>query len=216
MQCNKVDLLAFHDDELPQAEKQEVQLHLNSCQSCQQELGSIDSTMALLGQFWSRERASCPSTEKLVEYHERSLGTQPTEAVHEHLEDCPDCTRLVELLDHLGEGPTVEDLNEAHQPLPPRVQVALEEVRRESLSSRLKKTLETVVAGGKEHLKNAPGVVSHMVDDLLAPREPDASPSLAAPKNAAEVKPREEDGETGRTADGETGETRRRGDKGKG
>jgi len=193
MQCDEVDLIAFHDNELSPTEKQEIQLHLNSCQSCQKELGSIDATMALLGQYWSSGHASCPSTEKIVGYHDGVLGSEPTEAIREHLDDCSDCKRLVELLNHLGEGPALEELDEARQPLPPRVRVALDAARRESLASRLKKTLETVVKDGKERLEKTPGVVSQMVDDLMASREPDAAQSLAAPKNATEVKSKDEE-----------------------
>jgi hypothetical protein len=207
MHCNEVDLIAFHDNELSPTEKQEIQLHLNSCQSCQKELGSIHATMALLGQFWSSGHGSCPSTEKIVGYHEGVLDTEPTETIHEHLEDCSDCKRLIELLNHLDDGPALGELDEAAQPLPPRVRMALDEARRESLASRLKKTLETVVRDGKERLEKAPGAVSQMVDDLMAPREPDAAPSLAAPKNATEVKSKDEE-----KADKETG---RAGEKGK-
>jgi len=201
MQCNEVDLIAFHDNELSPAEKQEVQLHLDSCQSCQKELASIDSTMVLLGQFWSSEHANCPSTEKIIGYHEGALDTQPSAAIREHLDDCSDCKRLVELLNHLGAGPAFEELDEAREPLPPRVRVALDAARRESLASRLKKTLETVVKDGKERLEKTPGVVSQMVDDLMASREPDAAQSLAAPKNATEVKSNDEDAENGREGD---------------
>jgi len=213
MQCDEVDLIAFRNDELSPTEKQEAQAHLNSCQPCQKELGSIDATMALLGQFWSREHASCPSTEKLIGYHEGVLDTQPSETIREHLDDCSDCKQLVELLNHLGEGPGFEELDEALQLLPPRVRVALDEARREPLATRLKKTLETVVTEGKEHLKKAPGVVTQMVDDLMAAREPDATPNLAAPKNAAEIKSKEGERERGRAEDGENGSA---GDKEKG
>ena len=197
MQCEEADLIAFHDNELLPAEKEEVQLHLNGCQSCQQELGSVDSTMALLGQFWRSEHASCPTTEKLVGYHEGALDTQPSKAIREHLEDCSDCKRLVELLNDPSDAPSFGDFDNQREPLPPRVQVALDEARRDSLAARLRKTLETVVTEGKEHLKKAPGVVSQMVDDLMTARGPDAAPGLAAPKNAAEVSSGEGEGEKG-------------------
>jgi hypothetical protein len=209
MLCDEADLIALHDNELLAAEKQEVQLHVNSCESCQKELGSIDSTMALLGQYWNSEQANCPATEKLIGYHEGTLDPQPKDAISEHLDDCSDCKRLVELLADLGDAPSFEELDDQREPLPPRVRVALDEVRRDSLAARLKKTLETVLTEGKEQLKKAPGVVSQMVDDLMSPREPDAAPSLAAPKNAAEVKE-----ESGGSGDAESGKEEDKGTRG--
>jgi len=211
MLCNEADLIAFRDNELSATEKQEVQLHVHGCQSCQKELGSIDATMALLGRYWSSAQAACPATEKLIGFHEGALDTQPNETIREHLDDCSDCKRLVELLNDLGDESSFEELGHQREPLPPRVQVALDEVRRESLTARLKKSLETVVTEGKEHLKKAPGIVSQMVDDLVAPRDPDAMPGFAAPKNATEVKEEKDKGTGGQ---GEA-MTRGPGDKGK-
>lgn len=200
MQCDEANLIEFRDKELSAAQSEAVQAHLAACTACRNELASIDATLSLLGRFWSSSAANCPPPERIVEYHEGVLGAPSAETVGQHLGECQDCRELVDLLNQMGEGPAFEELATASQPLPPRVRVALAEARRKSLASRLKKTFETVVAEGGAQLKKTPGVVSQMVDELMAPREPDATPNLAAPKSAGDVEP---EGETGRRGDRE-------------
>ncbi len=201
MKCKEIDLIAYYDKQLSDAEEQAVREHLRTCRSCAEQYEAILSALEALTNIWRGLRSDCLSPEKISSYFYNELPHGERDELKAHFEKCSICREKLVLLKTFEQ--VAERIEPVESELPEAVVASLRRLRDTTLKDRLVKSIETFVQKGSDELQKGSGTVDRVLKNLLTPG---AVPQAAVRKNAADVQkkyaPKDREESNKKSADG--------------